>query len=372
MRARPILSGLALPMLMLAAPPAAAQIPPELQAFDEQLPGSLINDPRDIVWPTQGSALDVKGVQNADIPGGGAARRYEVKTKGPELWSSQTHVPLLAPIERGDTVTVGFYARTVSADTADGKGLLGVRVQENAPPYGGFGEKTLFIGSDWEWYEVTGSANLPIRQKDATIAFQFGAAKQTIEIGQTIVVKGATSILGTQKPAEEKPAATDEPLIPEPLAGAGTLLNKPDLRNWQNSAVVGTIENRDEPGIWLGHATRFSLTELGQNDWDLVAGIPIEQDIGAGDKLLIAIAAKTVSAETPDGNGLVAMRIQDNAPPYDGFAENIFNIGQKWQLIRINTVAPRDIPAGTAQVALHFAAEVQSIDVGPVYVFKTE
>mgnify|MGYP003115899136 FL=1 len=103
-----------------------------------------------------------------------------------------------------------------------------------------------------------------------------------------------------------------------------------------------------------------------------MAGIPIEQDIAAGDKLLIAIAAKTVSAETPDGNGLVAMRIQDNAPPYDGFAENIFNIGQKWQLIRINTVAPRDIPAGTAQVALHFAAEVQSIDVGPVYVFKTE
>jgi len=66
------------------------------------------------------------------------------------------------------------------------------------------------------------------------------------------------------------------------------------------------------------------------------------------------------------------MRIQDNTPPYDGFAENIFKVGQKWQLIRINTVAPRDIPAGTAQVALHFAAEVQSIDVGPVYVFKTE
>ena len=83
MRARPILSGLALPILMLAAAPAAAQIPPELQAFDEQLPGSLINDPRDIVWPTQGAALDVKGVQNADIPGGGAARRYEGRSSGP-------------------------------------------------------------------------------------------------------------------------------------------------------------------------------------------------------------------------------------------------------------------------------------------------
>lgn len=372
MPGRTTIAALCASTLLFAAPPAFAQIPPELAAFDEQLPGSLMNDPRDIVWQTEGTALDVEGVQDETIPGGGAARRYEVGSKGPELWSSQTYVPLLRDIARGDAVTIGFYARTVSADTADGKGVLGVRVQESGPPYGGFGDETLSIGTDWEWYEVSGTANAAYRQDDARVVLQMGGAKQVLEIGQTIVVKGASSILGAPKQAEPEPAATEEPLIPEPLANAGTLLNRPDLRNWTKSAVVGTIEDREDTTIWLGNATRYSLDARGENDWDLVAGIPIEQAIAAGDKLTIAIAAKTVSAQTADGKGLVVMRIQDRTPPYDGFAQNQFTIGENWQLIRINTTATRDLPAGSAELALHFAAEAQVIDIGPVYIFKAE
>lgn len=371
MRGYSILSTLAVPMLFLAAPGAHAQIPPELQAFDDQLPGSLINDPRDLVWQTQGP-LEVKGVQDDEIPGGGAARRYEVKAKGANLWSTQTYVPLLSDIARGDVVTVGFYARTVSADTSDGRGVIGVRVQERVAPYSGFADDTLFIGSEWKWYEVSGTANVALKQENVNIVLQLAGAKQTIEIGQTIVVKGASSILGAPQPTTPEPVVTEEPLIPEPLANAGTLLNRPNVRNWQNNVVIGTAQDREETGIWLGRATRFSLAELGDNDWDLSANIPIEQEIKAGDKLLVAIAAKTVSAQTPDGKALVAMRLQDSTPPYDGFAENLFKVGENWQLIRVETTAPRAMPAGTAQLSLHFAAEAQAVDIGPVYVFKVE
>ncbi|GAB5348369.1 hypothetical protein [Alteriqipengyuania sp. 357] len=359
--------------LCLAVSPAWAQtLPPELQAFDEQLPGSLINDPRDLVWPTDGATLDVEGVQDETIPGGGAARRYETSTKGPELWSSQTYVPLLDGIGRGDAVTIGFHARTVSADTDDGKGVIAVRVQQNGPPYGGFADDTLTIGSDWQWYEVTGTANAAYGRDEARVVFQLGGAKQVVEIGQTIVVKGAASILGAPQEAQPEPVAADEPLVPDVLADAGTLLNRPDMREWTRSAVVGTIEGRDDSTIWLGKTTRFSLDAPGENDWDLVAGIPIEKPVAAGDKLLIAIAAKTVSAQTPDGKGLVAMRIQDRTPPYDGFADNLFTVGENWQLVRVNITAPRDLPAGSTELALQFAAEAQSIDIGPVYIFKTE
>ncbi len=351
---------------------ASAQLPPELAAFDEQLPGDLINDPRDLVWPIEGADLEVEGVQDSSIPGGGAARRYETSAKGAELWSSQTYAPLLAGIARGETVTIGFHARTISADTADGKGVIAVRVQESGPPYGGFADDTLSIGPDWDWYEVTGTANAAYGRGDARVVFQFGGAKQVVEIGQTIVVKGASSILGTVQPKTPEPVARDEPMVPEMLADAGTLLNRPDVREWTRSAVVGTIEDRDDATIWLGKATRFSLDTPGDNDWDLVAGIPIEQTVAAGDKLLIAIAAKTVEAQTPDGKGLVGMRIQDRTPPYDGFAENLFTVGENWQLVRINITAPRDLPAGSTELALHFAAEAQSIDIGPVYIFKTK
>ena len=56
-----------------AASVSAQELSPELQAFDAQLPGSLVNDPTDLVWQTQGP-LDVEGVQDDAIPGGGAAR----------------------------------------------------------------------------------------------------------------------------------------------------------------------------------------------------------------------------------------------------------------------------------------------------------
>ncbi|MBB3033665.1 hypothetical protein [Alteriqipengyuania lutimaris] len=373
MLGRTITIALSTSALLLAAPQVLAQgLPPELEAFSEQLPGSLINDPRDLVWQTEGAALDVEGVQDETIPGGGAARRYEVSSKGPDLWSSQTYVPLLEGIARGDTVTIGFHARTVSADTADGKGVIAVRVQENGPPYGGFADDTISVGSDWEWYEVSGTANAAYASDEARVVFQLGGAKQTVEIGQTIVVTGASSILGAPKPDQPEPVETEEPLIPDPLTDAGTLLNRPDLRNWTRGATVGTIEDREDSSIWLGKATRYSLDAPGENDWDLVAGIPIQEPIAEGDKLLIAIAAKTVSAQTADGKGLVAMRIQDRTPPYDGFAQNLFTVGENWQLIRINTTAPRDLPAGSAELALHFAAEAQAIDIGPVYIFRAE
>ncbi len=366
----------ALAGLALAASPATVwgqDLSPELQAFDEQLPGSLINDPTDLVWQTQGP-LDVEGVQDESIPGGGAARRYEISSKGANPWSSQAYVPLLTDIARGDVVTVGFYARTVSAETADGKGMIGVRFQENAAPYSGFADTTVSVGSEWEWYEVSGTATTGIKQEVATVVLQMAGAKQTLEIGQTIVVKGVPSILGA--PAAEAPAAepepTEEPEIPEPLLGAGTLLNRPEMRNWQVTATVGSYEDRDEPTIWLGRATRFTADARGENDWDLVANIPIEQALSEGDKLLVAITARTVSAQTPDGKAYVALRLQDSAPPYEAFSQNAFKAGENWQLIRANATASRDFAAGTAQLSLHFAAEAQVVDIGPVYVFKVE
>ena len=374
MKFRTIITTSASIVLAASATPSLGQeLSPELQAFDAQIPGSLSNDPTDLVWQTQGP-LDVEGVQDDSIPGGGAARRYQIDVKSSDIWASQTYIPLLTNIAREDVMTVGFYARTIAADTDDGTGVIGVRFQQNAAPYAGFADTTLSIGKDWDWYEVSGTATTSIDRGEANVVLQLAGAKQTVEIGQAIVVKGAAAIVGSApKATEAEPAApSEEPLVPEPLANAGTLLNQPNVRNWETEAVVGTIEDREEPAIWLGRATRFSLSELGENDWDLVAGIPIEQAIAAGDKLLVAIAAKTVSADTPDGHGVVAMRIQDKAPPYDGFAGNVFKVGQSWQLIRINITAPRDLPAGSVQLALQFAAEAQSIDVGPVYIFKTD
>ena len=346
----------------------AQALAPELQRLDAELPGDLINDPSRLDWSGYGSDYQSEGVQDAAIPGGGAARRFTIEKKGAEPYAVATNVPLLADIDRGEVVTVGFYARTLSAETPDGQGVIGVRFQQNAAPYAGFGDTTVSIGPEWKWHEVSAAADRRIRKSEAIVAFQFAGAKQTLEIGQTIVIKGAPSIVSAPTAAV---AAAPEPLLPEPLQGVGQLINRPQDRGWGHSGAGGTWAAREEPKIWLGQATRFTTTAVGANPWDLGTAIPIAGAIAAGDKLLIAIAALTESATTPDGKALVGMRIQHREPPYDGFAENRFTVGPNWQLIRVKTTATRSFTAGEAQLALHFANAAQAVDIGPVYVFKT-
>ena len=353
------------------APPAPASRPSPaatgaLAELQRQLPGTLINDPTRIDWPTQGAALQVEVVQDAAIPGGGAARRYTIPARLPNAWEAQTLVPLTAGIASGQTITAGFYARTISAKTADGKGVIGVRFQQNAASYAGFADTTLSIGPDWQWYEISGVAKSAISRDVATVSIQLGGAAQEVEIGQTIVIEGAPSIQKTVAVA-----AAPEPELPPQLTGAGVLLDQPGDRAWSTSGGGGTHQERDEPRIWLGKATRFTTTAVGANPWDLGTAIPITQAIEAGDKLLIAIAARTESAATPDGKAKVGVRIQSTTPPYDGFADNSFAVGPNWQLIRIRTTATRDFAPGTATVTLHFAGAVQSVDIGPVYLLKT-
>ena len=351
------------PAQAAAASPAPAGALGDLQ---KQLPGTLISDPTDIVWPTQGASLKVKPVQDAAIPGGGAARRYTVPGKLANAWEAQTLVPLTAGIQPGQTITVGFYARTLSAKTPDGKGVIGVRFQQNAAPYYGFGDTTVSVSPEWQWHEVSGVAGKAIAKDVATVSLQLGGAAQEVEIGQAIVIEGAPSV---QKVASV--AAAAEPELPPQLQGQGVLLNRPGNRGWGNNGAGGTWQDRDEPQIWLGKATRFTTPAVGVNPWALGSAVPITGAIQPGDKLLIAIAARTESAATPDGRAKVGVRVQSNTPPYDGFAENTFSVGPNWQLIRIRTTATQSFTPGTASVALHFAGAAQAVDIGPVYVLKT-
>ena len=61
---------------------------------------------------------------DASIPGGGAAIRFEIKRADEFIYAAGTNVPLIKSVGRGDDVTIGFYARTIEAQTDDGNGVL--------------------------------------------------------------------------------------------------------------------------------------------------------------------------------------------------------------------------------------------------------
>ncbi|SNT02187.1 hypothetical protein [Sphingopyxis indica] len=351
-----------------AVPAAAAEQNADLAALDAQLPGELINDPSSLDWASYGAGLKREGVE-AEVAGG-AAIRFSVGAKSAHPYEIAASFPLTAAVAKGEQVTVGFWARTISADTPDGKGVVTVRVQQNASPYDGFADRTVAVGPDWSWYEASGVATVKLGKGAGQVVLQLGGAKQLVEIGQAIVVKGAPRIVGeTAAPAAGKAAAVE---VPDLLKDAGRLINDPADRRWGYNGPDGGMAPRDDKTIWLGKATRFTTRAVGANRWDVGTAIPIGEALKAGEKLLVAIAARTESAATDDGKALVGIRIQTNAPPYDGFGDAAFKVGPSWQLIRVPLTVAQDMAADQATVALQFAGAVQAVDIGPVYLFKVE
>lgn len=363
--------GLALAALACAIPTggAAADQQADLAALDAQLPGELINDPSRLDWASYGPGLEQQGVEAAGI-GGGAAIRFGIAAKTAHPYEVATSFPLTAAVSKGEQVTIGFWARSLSADTPDGKARIGVRVQQNASPYDGFADRTLEVGADWAWYEASGVATLSLRKGAGQVVFHLGGARQVVEIGQAIAVKGAPAIMhDTAAPAAPAHAAVE---LPDPLKGTGRLINDPTQRGWGYNGPDGGMTPRDDKTIWLGKATRFTTQAVGATRWDVGTAIPVGEALTTGEKLIVAIAARTESAATDDGKALVGIRVQTNAPPYDGFGDAAFKVGANWQLIRVPLTVAQDMPAGQATVALQFAGAVQSVDIGPVYIFKAE
>jgi hypothetical protein len=349
---------------------AGEQPTPELEALDDALPGTLINDPTRLDWPTFGPGLTAKPVQNDSIPGGKAATQFSVPKAGAALYETGANAPISTGIKPGTDIAIAFYARTVSAETSDGQARIGVRVQQSEAPYAGFGDTTFVIGKEWKLYEWSAKSNLSIAKGKAIVAFQLSGAKQVIEIGQTIVVSGATSL--TKKTTVATQSATTD-LLPQ-LQGKGRLISNPANKDWgfhssSSSGVRSTVPSPNIPGTG-GSAMLVKTSAPGAYPYDVVAAIPVTEAIAAGDILLIAVLARTAPDSSPDGSSKLGIRVQLDEPPYPGFGDNVLMLGANWRLLQVKTTARSAIPAGKGVLSLHFAAAAQAIEVGQVYVLN--
>ena len=355
--------------LSASAPVMAQSLSPELEALDAALPGTLVNDPSRIDWESYGPAFYTEGFRDSSIPGG-AGRRFHVNKPGRFIYESGANIPLIRNITRGDQVTVGFFARTVKADTSNGKGVMRVRFQESVPPFSGFGDQTLEIGTEWRYYEVTAKADQTLRSKTGIVAVHFGDTQQVLEMGQAIVVTGASSIAKAPEPAAPPaPAASEDSSLPEPLLGLGDLLNDPTDRDWTIAAEGGTADSRDEAEIWLGRATRMSTSA--DQPGRIVAMIDVPGEIPEGKRVLVALAAKTVATQRPEGAAVLSVGLAA-AGDEEALKTKAVSLGMDWQLVRLETRAPKVLADGTAKIALVVAGTGEAIDVGPVYVLSPE
>ena len=71
----------------------------ELQALDDALPGSLINDPTRLDWQIFGTGQTSKPVKGEDIPGGKAALQITVPKAGATLFEVGANAPITVSAE---------------------------------------------------------------------------------------------------------------------------------------------------------------------------------------------------------------------------------------------------------------------------------
>lgn len=179
---------IALSALSLMAGAAMAKQPNAvLQAIDDALPGTLINDPTVVDWVVYGNSKKPKQVAAPETPGQYAMQLKVVK-KGAQKYDMGVNVPIRAGITSGNMITVAFWARAVKADTADGNGIVGVRINQNKEPYDGFGDQDVKIGTEWKLYDAKMRSTMTLAAGQAVAGFQLAGAKQTIEIGQVYVL----------------------------------------------------------------------------------------------------------------------------------------------------------------------------------------
>ena len=362
--ARSAMFGLAL--LVLAPLPVHADA---VQAVRDQVPGKLINDPTSIAWNMVGSGATRSVIKGANIPGGGALQ-ITIPVKGANAYDVGLLIPLTRGFAKGSHYVISFYARTVMADTTDGNGVIAVRFQQNAAPYSGFGETKRTIGKGWQLYEVPVIANIDVPASLAVVSLQLSGAKQVLQIGQAIVQEGAVSIL-QPTPANQDKCASTTPILPATMAGKGDVMTDINALNWGIFGAGESHERIVSCGVPGDSAYRFTIAAAGVNPFDITANVQINRPIKSGDTLMIGIVGRTKSAETTDGEGVVTLRVQQDAAGYPGFGDRTLTFGPAWQLKRFTVEADRDIPAGQATLTLQLAGAKQVIDLGRAYVIQT-
>ena len=349
-----------------ASPLLAAPTDDPLAALRAALPGHLINDPASLDWATYGKDVAVKPVRGVDAPGGGALE-FTVSRAGASVYANGTTLPLTAAVKPGQRLVVAFWARTISSGAPDQLGSVNVKFQSSVAPFAGFGDHLQSIGKDWKLYEVAATADRPLDKGSGTVVFHLGAARQTIQIGQTIVVEGASSILTK---AGVAPVRVPTPVMLPSLAGKGELLNDPGSLDWN---VYGPgVTHRIVParGMPGDEALQVVVPVIPPDFYNSGIIVPITQPVAEGDTLIIAVLARTIAAETPDGLGRVTLRVQESGSKFDSFGQHEISVGPTWKLVQLKTASTMNLEAGKASVALLMGGVKQTIEIGRVYVMR--
>ena len=175
--------GGALAAMLCVASPASADpnfvVEPVTQGA---LPGSLIHNPMAIRWDPQGGNKTVKIVESEGVPGGQAIS-FRVRKKSKKPWDIMMRAPFDKSVSQGEAIEIYFWARAAKTPKGRDAGKITVALGRNEEPYDTVIVQDIEPTETWQMFKVSGVAERDFPTSESDMGFNFGHAKQTIELG---------------------------------------------------------------------------------------------------------------------------------------------------------------------------------------------
>ena len=147
-----------------------------------------------------------------------------------------------------------------------------------------------------------------------------------------------------------------------------SLIDRPSVGDLYIYGAPGKtiVTTPDIPGRSAIHVD-INTPAVKSHPWDIGAGATTTADIHAGEHVVAAVWMRATT-----GTGDVTLRLQSSDAPYDGIAQTDIAPGPAWQLYRVEGTATQDYPAGHTGLTLSLNTIQQSLDIGPIYILKTD
>jgi len=147
---------------------------------------------------------------------------------------------------------------------------------------------------------------------------------------------------------------------------AKKLINEPGGWNIYGTAQINKRVKDDK--VQGGQAMEIKIATTGGNPWDAAAESPITGKITKGDKIVVAVWARSKIADNAPAN--LTLRMQVSSPPYNSFGEKPVTVGPDWEMQTLEFLAAEDHAPKTCALTIHLNTGKQTIYLGPAFILN--
>lgn len=172
--------------------------------------------------------------------------------------------------------------------------------------------------------------------------------------------------------ADPNPALLEEKARVESiLPVSGTLLNSFSAKAWKvhgRYQINSLRRDEDVPG---GQLRRVAVKKLGEKPFSVVAIGDVEGGMSKGDTIFVAIWARAHDvAGTTQAGLLSGIVLAQEKPRYARVVKGSATLTKDWALYFVSGTAEQDFEPGSTHISIHLAGALQTVDLGPWFVFN--